>query len=250
MPVKESIRADFAHGLENFSLDTGRPASHQVHDFLRREIITGRIAPGASLSEANLCAYFGVSRQPVREALLRLSMQSLVRVYPQRGSIVTRISVPMVLRAQLIREAVEVEALRRALNNVSKDFLKDLENELTVQQAFIEIGDTDRFFQADQNFHRRICDQSGLKGIWENLQVTRSQLDRARHAELRAFQDLPTLVRQHEEIVASIRAGDAPAAEAAMRTHLRRITSQLAVTKANAPHLFDEDEHVDLSSAM
>lgn len=229
---------------EDFVLETDRPASHQVHDFLRQEIITGRLAPGTALSEGTLCTHFGVSRQPVREALLRLSMQSLVRVYPQRGSVVTAISVPLVQRAQLIREAVEVEALRRAIERRDASFIADLRKELTLQRTYVEIGDIERFFRSDQRLHRRICDQSGVTGIWESLRMSRSQLDRARHAELEANKDLPVLIDQHEAIVAGIEAGDGDGAEAIMRKHLRRITLQLQRSVENAPHLFD---HADIA---
>ncbi|MBY6115557.1 GntR family transcriptional regulator [Mameliella alba] len=228
--------------LGSFALETGRPASQQVHDHLRREIISGRLAPGTSLSEANLCNHFGVSRQPVREALLRLSTQSLVEIYPQRGSVVTRISVAMVRQAQLIREAVEVETLRRAIDRRTGDFLTELRNELTLQRAYVDVGDIARFFDSDQKFHRRICDQSGVTGIWESLQQSRSQLDRARHAELETVRSLPPLIAQHEAIVDAIDAGDKQRAETAMRQHLRRITDHLEETVAQAPELFDNDD--------
>lgn len=238
------------HALSNtvtgdFVLETDRPASHQVHDFLRQEIITGRLAPGTHLSEGTLCKHFGVSRQPVREALLRLSMQSLVRIYPQRGSVVTAISVPLVHRAQLIREAVEVEALRRAVERRDAGFLADLRKELTLQRTYVEIGDIQRFFRSDQRLHRRICDQSGVTGIWDSLRMSRSQLDRARHAELEANRDLPVLIDQHEAIVAKIDAGDSDGAVAIMRKHLRRITEQLRRSVESAPHLFDHAETMD-----
>ncbi|MCY4238177.1 MAG: GntR family transcriptional regulator [Rhodospirillaceae bacterium] len=221
----------------------GRPASHQVHDWLRDEIIAGHIKPDTTLSEASLCLHFGISRQPVREALQRLSMQSLVRVFPQRGSVVSRISVPMVLRAQLIREAVEVEVVSRAIDRIDDAFLSDLRIELKLQEAFAEAGDFERFFASDQAFHQRISDQCDVQCVWESLAEIRSQLDRARHAELESQMALGVLIDQHRDVYEAIAKGDSAAAQEAMREHLRRITKQLPKTVKTAPELF---ENVDL----
>ena len=116
-----------------------------------------------------------------------------------------------------------------------------------MQHAFIEVGETDRLFNSDQNFDRRICNQSGLKGIRVNLQSTRSQLDRARHAELLVF---PILVKLREEIVCSIRNGDAEAEEFAMRRHLRRISGRPSETKAGAPNIFGDDEQFERQARL
>ena len=231
--------------LAEFSLVPGRSVSHQVHEWLRNEIIVGHIKPGTTLSEANLCHHFGISRQPVREALVRLTTQSLVRVYPQRGSVVTKISVPMVIRAQLIRESVEIETLARALERSDCDFLGSLATELKLQRTFAEAGDIERFFDSDQAFHRCICEQSGISGIWEGLEDTRSQLDRARHAELETQQTLGFLIDQHQAIFDAIARDDRQGAKTAMREHLRRIMEQLPKTVETAPELFED---TDLSS--
>lgn len=223
-----------------FVLGTDRPASMQVFDHLRIEIITGRIAPGTQLSEANLCNHFAVSRQPVREALLRLSTEHLVRIYPQRGSIVTPISVPMVRRAQVIREAVEIEMVGRAIELRTDAFLNDLKTEIQIQETFVAAGDIQRFFESDQSFHRRICEQSGVSGIWEALAASRSQLDRARHAELQMADNLGKLIAQHKEIRTAIAEGDRDTAVETMRLHLRRVLTSLADSIERAPELFED----------
>lgn len=226
-------------GVGAFVLKTGRPASVQVFEHLRAEIIGGGICPGAQLSEAKLCARFNLSRQPVREALLRLSTEDLVRVYPQRGSVVAPISVPVLKRAQIIREAVEVEMVSRAIDNRDDRFLADLATELRVQETFAAAGETSRFYESDQFFHRRICDQSGVKGIWESLEASRTQMDRARRSDLRLAADLTELIAQHREIEAGIIAGNKDQAIAAMRAHLRRVLSVLSAAIERTPELFE-----------
>ncbi|HVG48050.1 MAG TPA: GntR family transcriptional regulator, partial [Rubellimicrobium sp.] len=117
-------------GLEPPALDGSSAVSRQVTDWLASRIIAGDVAPGTMLSENGLCALVGVSRQPVREALLRLSLGGLVRIHAQRGSMVTRISASAVRRAQMVREAVEGEALARAMARDAPGLARALAAEL------------------------------------------------------------------------------------------------------------------------
>ncbi|WP_227286914.1 MULTISPECIES: GntR family transcriptional regulator [Paracoccaceae] len=225
---------------EGFTLRTGQPASLQVYRYLRYEILRGGIEPDTHLSEANLCHYFEVSRQPVREALLRLSVENLVRIYPQRGSVVTRISVPMVHQAQLIREAVEVEMVRRAVDARDTGLLRALDTELEVQNTYAKAGQWARFFESDQRFHQLIFEKSGVAGVWEALESSHAQLDRVRQADLQMEEVMGLLVDQHRSIFDGIAAGDAPRAVQAMQQHLRRVLESLTRARARAPELFDD----------
>ena len=79
----------------------------QIRDFLRREIISGHLAPRTMLSEQELSQRFGVSRTPVREALIKLAEESLVETFPQYGSFVSPITLSDVFDNQFVREAIE-----------------------------------------------------------------------------------------------------------------------------------------------
>lgn len=225
---------------DNFALRAGRPASRQVYEYLRREILRGRIEPDTHLSEANLCHFFEISRQPVREALLRLSVDRLVRIFPQRGSVVTRISVPMVRQAQLIRESVEVEMLRRAIETCDAALLGTLETELTVQEAFVKAGEWERFYESDQRFHWLIFEHSSVSGVWEALESSRTQLDRVRQEDLRENDALEHLVAQHRAIFDGLAAGDPDIAITAMRNHIRRVLDSLSRAQARRPDHFED----------
>ena len=87
-------RLDPGGDLAALSLVPGRSESHQLHDWLRNEIIVCQIGPGTALSGACLCHHFGVSRQPVRETLAHLTKQCLVRIFPQRGSVDRHVELP------------------------------------------------------------------------------------------------------------------------------------------------------------
>jgi DNA-binding GntR family transcriptional regulator len=90
------------------------PIARQVERALRQAIVTMRIRPGEMLSEQDIARRFGVSRQPVREAFIKLGEADLVRILPQRGTLVVKISRAAVEDARFIREAVECAVARAA----------------------------------------------------------------------------------------------------------------------------------------
>ncbi|MFV0384765.1 GntR family transcriptional regulator, partial [Paracoccus sp. (in: a-proteobacteria)] len=94
------------------ALDLTVSTAPQVYEYLRRAVLCGALTPGDRLSETGIARQFGVSRQPVREAFIRLTADGLAEVRPQRGTYITRISISAVLSARLIREAVESDLVR------------------------------------------------------------------------------------------------------------------------------------------
>ncbi|OYY26588.1 MAG: GntR family transcriptional regulator, partial [Azorhizobium sp. 35-67-15] len=90
------------------------PASARIHGVLREQIVGMDIPPGALLQEKQIALVCGVSRTPVREALLKLADERLVDIFPQYGTFVSRISVPAMRDAMMIREALERAAVRAA----------------------------------------------------------------------------------------------------------------------------------------
>ena len=97
-----------------YTITTSEPVNQQIYRYLRKDIVTCIIQPGSLLSEKEVSARFNVSRQPVREAFIKLAEAGLVQVLPQRGTFVRKISARRVADGRFIREAVEVSVVRRA----------------------------------------------------------------------------------------------------------------------------------------
>src|ERR1041384_8443488 len=93
---------------------------------LRSAIVPLRLTPASALSEQEIADRLKVARQPVREAFIKLSEIGLVRVLPQRGTFVTRISEKEVLDARFVREAVECAIARRASGGIAKSAMDEL----------------------------------------------------------------------------------------------------------------------------
>src|SRR5713226_9289569 len=107
---------------EPLRLDGARGSSiaEQVFRTLRFSIVTMKLTPATALSEQEIADRLNVSRQPVREAFIKLSDIGLVRVLPQRGTFVEKISAKAVTDARFVREAVECAIARRASEGIAK----------------------------------------------------------------------------------------------------------------------------------
>ena len=219
-------------------LDARGPVGPQLFRLLRERIVRGDLAPGARLSEVEIAAFYGTSRQPVREAFIKLVEAALLEVRPQRGSYVSRIDVAAVLAAQFVREAVEADIVRRVAGQVGPQELRDLDDLLAAQMAAAVADDPQGFIELDERFHRMLAVLAGQGAGWDFLQPLKSQMDRVRHLSAQQF-PRPVLVQQHLGIVEAIRSGDASAAEQAMRLHLRQILQDVPLIAAAHPALFE-----------
>src|SRR5690348_13160727 len=126
--------ADLEALEDDASARMGRMGS-RVFDSIRQAIVQLKLRPGNLLSEADVARQLGVSRQPVREAFIKLAEVGLVEVRPQRGTFVMLISIREVQHARFIREAIEVAVARKAALEASAKKLVDLTRILDEQRA-------------------------------------------------------------------------------------------------------------------
>jgi GntR family transcriptional regulator, rspAB operon transcriptional repressor len=114
----------------------------QIRALLRREIIVGQLAPRAMLSEQELSQRFGVSRTPIREALIKLAEENLVEIYPQYGSFVAPIKLQDVFDSQFVRESLECAAIERAVERIDATQARALRAVLQRQRQLHRSGCT------------------------------------------------------------------------------------------------------------
>ena len=221
------------------ALEQSSAVGPQLYRLLRDRIVKGDLAPGTRISESEIAASYKVSRQPVREAFIKLAEEALVEVRPQRGTYVRRISVPAVMTARFVREAVEADIVRQAARAVTPEILALLEANLAAQRAVVDSDDPSRFMELDESFHRLLAVAAGQPAIWDILEDLKTQMDRVRHISARQF-PRERLIDQHAAVVAALRAGDPQAAETEMRTHLKGVLTDLPAIAEAMPEFFDE----------
>jgi len=215
-----------------------RGASGTAFAWLRQEILSGRMRPGQALSENEIAQRLGVSRTPVREAIIRLEGEGLLAVRPQVGTTVAPIDVDAVADVQFLREAIECRSVALAAQRVTAADAKDLRAQLKAQARVAARGDHAAFVPLDDRLHQKLLAMAGRPRVWRAVEDAKAQLDRVRFLSLEDPAWLAIIHRQHEEIVDRVLAGDAGGAVAAMEHHLRAVFASIATIAATSPEYF------------
>jgi DNA-binding GntR family transcriptional regulator len=217
-------------------------ARDHVYVKLREAIVTAELEPGRQLSENELAGRLGVSRTPIREALVRLRDERLVEIVPQLGTFVARISDRQLADAQFVREALECAAIRLAATRARPADVLGLEAILARQEAARDARDPDGFHRLDEELHAALCELSGHGVAWRLAGRANGHLERVRRLSLPEPDYLAEMVAEHGQVVAAVEAGDPDAAETTLRHHLRMVLSMLPGIRAEHPGWFEEEE--------
>jgi DNA-binding GntR family transcriptional regulator len=227
------------------------PVRQRLYQVLRQSIIQMVLAPGRALSEKEIADTFSVSRQPVREAFIRLSEAGLVEVKPQRGTYVVKISQQAVLEARFVREAIEVAVVKLAAKKgIEPSVLKELHDLVERQRRCLEPHDYDRFYHLDEAFHRTLSLGVRQQAAWKVIEEVRAQLDRVRYLSVPHSTPLERLVDQHNHIIAAIEARDVKRAEEAMMLHLREVLVSMPDLIRRFPDMFDVQDNPVMQEAI
>lgn len=223
---RESLRAAGSYSIGS-----------QIHRILREAIIRGTLKPGQALSEIELSKRFSVSRQPVREAFIKLAEERLIEVRSQRGTYVRKISPREVLDARHLREIIEVAIVREVAGLRDRKVLEKLRAVLSQQEA-VTPGDSFGFLILDDEFHKTLALSVGREYAWRVTEGIKAQMNRVRFLAFGQLSPKPQLVREHAEIVDAIGAGDPDLAAARMETHLRSLITSLPLIVKRCPEHF------------
>ena len=221
-------------------LNPTQPVNQQIYRILRRDIVHCLIPPGTPLSEKEVSVRFDVSRQPVREAFIKLAESGLVRVLPQRGTLVVKISVAAVEDARFVREAIECAVAREAARRADRVALASVRACLDETERAIHDGDGEHLFALDEEFHHLLAAAAGRAASWNVVEEQKAQMDRVRYLDIGDAIPMKTVFAQHLDILAAVERGDERAAEKAMRVHLSEILVSLPKLAARWPDLFED----------
>ncbi|MGE0498360.1 MAG: GntR family transcriptional regulator [Ramlibacter sp.] len=192
--------------------------SEQLREKIEELIATGELPPGSSLEEAALAERYGVSRTPVREALIQLATEGLIEMRPRRGAVVTSIS-PMRL-IEMFEVMAELEAMcgRLAARRMTERERLDLAAAHAACEA--ALGERNDYFYCNERFHAAIYAGSHNSFLSEQALQMQRRLRPYRRLQLRVPNRMSASFSEHSEIVRAIVDGDAQAAAQAMRDHV------------------------------
>jgi len=218
---------------------SGRPASsvpaatggslvEVAYRTMRQRVIDNVWSPGYRALEQELALELGMSRTPVREALLRLQNEGLVEVIPRHGMRVLPVSADDMRDIYEMLTALEAMAAELAVRRrPSKAQLKPLVDAARDMERALKADDLDAWAAADESFHRYLVELSGNRLFIEAAQNCSDRAHRARSVTLRLRPKPTHSTREHMDVVEKIRAGDARAAFETHRAHRERGAREL-----------------------
>jgi DNA-binding GntR family transcriptional regulator len=195
---------------------------HQV----REKIVSGEIKPGAILTEAELADEYGVSKTPVREALVLLGHEGFVEPMPRIGHVVASFTVQDVLETFHLRSILEAEAAGLAAERITEEgiaaLLKNSDEESALSERAQEDGFYERANDLNMEFHQVIARASGNRRLADLIKRILEDMRR-----MLAFDPRSVEPRQHKEIIEALTHRDRAKAEQAMKRHVEETKSRL-----------------------
>jgi DNA-binding GntR family transcriptional regulator len=207
-----------------------RSLKERVYQSIREAIIDGELVPGSLYSVQTLADVFEVSRTPVREALIDLAAQGMVRFERNRGVRILETSIHDLEEILTLRLLLEVPATYRATQQINDATIRALEKELRAMGRAAEDGAEREVRQRDRRFHEILLEMSGNRRLTQYVDHLRDLIMVRGYSTVGPDRSLETIVEEHREILARIQAKDPKGAATAMQEHVSR-TGKLLLTQ-------------------
>lgn len=199
----------------------GESAREYVTRLLKFNIINLKLQPGKSISENEVASMLNLSRTPVREAFIRLELDRLITVFPQKGTIVSKIDPDRGEEGRFVRRVVERELVKQACEaQDSTELIISLEEALFLQKFYLQNGNTQKIIQTDDEFHWDIFSFCKMQRTYSAIEVLNYDYYRIRMMRVDAGVKLDRVYSQHQAILEAIKSRDAQTAQQIMEEHL------------------------------
>ncbi|WP_272002476.1 GntR family transcriptional regulator [Roseovarius sp. ZX-A-9] len=200
---------------------TRKSLHEELVERLQQLIISGDLAPGTKVPEKELCERFDVSRTPMREALKVLASDGLVRLEPNRGAWVTRITASEVEEIFPVLGALEALAGELACAHISDKEIRAVRSAHDQMIVSYESGDLDAYFRLNQQIHRMILLAARNDTLTTACQALSMRMQRPRYLANMSDRRWANAMREHEGIITLLEARDGKKLGAALAEHIK-----------------------------
>jgi DNA-binding GntR family transcriptional regulator len=197
--------------------------AERVYRLLRRDIIRGALQPGEALNEKVLAARYQGSRTPLREAIMRLQQESLVRIMANKGYFVAHLTIPELNEMYEFRTALESLCAELAARRWTDEALMDrLSRQAQIQYRTDDRASYEHFIEVDTEFHVGIAQLTRNRLLVRAVADLRCQMERIMFAAIGIgyYGEVPA--REHQEILDAILRREPELACKLMRSHIIR----------------------------
>ena len=204
---------------------------------IKANIVNLELVPGSQISENELAVEMGLSRTPVREALIELSKVEIIESHPQRKSTVSLIDYDLVEESRFMRNLLECAVVELVCEMAGPMDVERLNANIRLQSFYLDGTYTNELMALDNQFHGMLFEIAKKSRVFELIQNIAIHFDRVRGMALSSVKDLK-VVQDHQELVEFIRQRDAKAARELMEVHLNRYKIDAAEIRETYPQYF------------
>jgi DNA-binding GntR family transcriptional regulator len=201
---------------------------------IRQAVLTGVYQPGDHLTEAEIAREMGVSHGPVREALRELEAEELIVIEPHRGAFVRAFTARDVREIYSLRSLLETAMVHLAQARAQPAELDELQALIERMRAVARDGDIAAEIELDLEFHRRLCEQSGHRRMYEAWLRLASPIRLVLTMAIPTYLPPHDAAESHAPIVNALRAGDALAATRYMEQAVGNVGEKIADAMGSA----------------
>ena len=220
--------------LKRLPRETARDYAYRM---IKDNIIRLELEPGCPISENELAAELGLSRTPVREALIALARAKVVEITPQKRSIVAPIDEALVEEARFVRKSLECAVVELCCRFATKADLVRLEENVKLQETYMKTGPLESIQDLDDQFHKHLFTIVEKMEAYDMVQNLAIHFDRIRNISLNSIHNLE-IVEDHRQILEAMRKHDEARAREVMRLHLNRAKVDIVSIREKYPLYF------------
>ncbi len=216
---------------------SGETAREYAFRIIKNNIVSLELQPGSSISENELSKELGVSRTPIREAIIDLNNALIVEIYPQRRSYISLIDSDLVEESRFLREVLDTAVIELACDVATEADLTKLEENVKLQEFYLENFVPDKIMELDNDFHKTIFTITKKERIYAMKNTMMLHFDRVRTLSLVSVKDIK-IVNDHRLMLEAIKNKDAVSAAALVKKHLSRYRIEEEELREKYPNYF------------
>lgn len=193
--------------------------SEEISDYLKKNIIAGRLQPGERLVEARLCRDLGVGRGPVREALKALEHEDFVEIIPYKGALIRGLSQKDIAQIYDLMAVLEALAGRLATLAINENELEEIESLIVEMEQCVD--DHAKFFNLNLAFHEKLTELGGNERLATIVKSLKDQTNTYRMGLLGFYnvEQQKATLREHRQILEALKNSEPESVEKLIRDH-------------------------------
>lgn len=214
--------------------------SQTIYEKIKDDIIYLRRKPGEEINILTLSEEENVSRSPIRDALMLLQSESLVDIFPQKGSWVSKIDLERVAEERLLRFSLENCVLDSYSKCIKNSDLAKMEYYIELQKEALEKGDNIGFYASDDEMHHIFYSGAALERFWFLIKKESGNYRRIRLLSLSSRESVELNIRQHLSLLNALKEKDFEKAHRVLQEHLSKLDCEEKEIVKKYPEYFKE----------